>query len=68
MATATRLGQAGLQGWREKVADGVAEPVARRAPLDSEQVRALLGTVFFALSVVYVIKTLTAAARETRES
>ena len=50
MATATRLGQAGLQGWREKVADGMAEPVARRAPLDSEQVRALLGTVFFVLS------------------
>ena len=36
MATATRLGQAGLQGWREKVADGTSEPVGRRAPLDSE--------------------------------
>jgi hypothetical protein len=68
MPTATRLGQAGLQGWREKVADGIAEPVARRAPLDSEQVRALLGAVFFALSVVYVIKTLTAATRETKQS
>ena len=68
MPTATTLGQTGLQGWREKVADGIAEPVARRAPLDSEQVRALLGIVFFVLSVVYVVKTLTAATREARQS
>jgi hypothetical protein len=67
MPTATRLGQTGLQGWREKVADGIAEPVAQRAPLDSEQVRALLGAVFFVLSVVYVVKTLTAATREARQ-
>jgi hypothetical protein len=68
MATATRLGQAGLQGWREKVADGIAEPVARRAPLDSEQVRGVLGAIFFALSVLYVVKTIAAATRETRQS
>jgi hypothetical protein len=67
MSTATRLGQTGLQGWREKVADGIAEPVARRAPLNSEQVRAVLGAVFFVLSVVYVVKTLTAAAREAQQ-
>ena len=66
MPTATTLGQAGLQGWREKVADGVAEPVARRVPLEPEQVRALLGALFFVLSVLYVAKTLSAAARETR--
>jgi hypothetical protein len=66
MPTATQLGQTGLQGWREKIADGIAEPVARRAPLDSEQVRALLGAAFFVLSVVYVLKTLTAATREAR--
>ena len=68
MPTATKLGQTGLQGWREKVADGIAEPVARRAPLEPEQVRALLGVVFFVLSVMYVAKTLGAAAREARES
>ena len=67
MATATRLGQAGLQGWREKVADGIAEPVARRAALGSEQVRALLGAVFFVLSVLYVVKTIAAATREPRQ-
>jgi hypothetical protein len=67
MATATQLGQAGLQGWREKVADGIAEPVAQRAPMDADQVRALLGAVFFVLSVLYVVKTVAAATREARE-
>jgi hypothetical protein len=67
MRTATKLGQTGLQGWREKVADGIADPVARRAPLDSDQVRAVLGAAFFVLSVVYVVKTLTAAMREARQ-
>ena len=67
MATATRLGQAGLQGWREKVADGIAEPVARRAPINSDQVRALLGAVFFVLSVLYIVKAVAAATRETRQ-
>ena len=67
MATATQLGQAGLQGWREKVADGIAEPMARRAPLDADQVRAVLGAVFFVLSVLYIVKTVAAATREARE-
>jgi len=68
MPTATTLGQAGLQGWREKVADGIAEPVARRAPLEQEQVRALVGVVFFVLSVIYVAKTLSAAVQGARQS
>jgi len=67
MATATSLGQAGLQGWREKVADGIADPVAKRAPLEADQVRALLGGVFFVLSVLYVLKTISAASREARQ-
>ena len=62
MATATQLGQAGLQGWREKVADRVAEPVSHRTPLDEEQIRAVLGGAFFVLSVLYVVKTVQAAA------
>ena len=62
MATATKVGQAGLQGWREKVADGVAEPLSDRTPLGEDQVRALIGGAFFVLSVLYVVKTLRAAA------
>lgn len=48
------LGKAGLQGWRVKVADAVAQPVAQHSPLSDDQVRAALGAVFFALSLVYV--------------
>jgi len=64
MAAATRVGQAGLQGWREKVADGLAEPLSDRTPLDEDQVRALIGSIFFILSVMYVVKTLRSAARQ----
>ncbi len=66
MPNVSAMGQAGLQGWREKVADAVAEPVAGRTPLRAEQVRAALGAVFFALSAVYVAKTVAAATRELR--
>ena len=66
MAKATELGQAGLQGWREKLADGISQPVADRAPLENEQVRALIGAVFFVLSVLYVVKTISAAAQQAR--
>jgi len=54
MPTATQAGQAGLQGWREKVADVVAEPVAKRSKLDEDQVRAIIGAAFFVLAVVYL--------------
>ena len=50
-------GKAGLQGWRVKVADAVAQPVARRSGLSDDQVRAALGAVFFTLSLVYVVGT-----------
>jgi hypothetical protein len=54
---ALTAGQAGLQGWRAKVADAVAEPIASRSPLSDDQVRAVIGGLFFALSVVYVVGT-----------
>ena len=68
MANATRLGQTGLQGWREKVADGISQPVANRAPLDEDQVRAIVGAAFFVLAVLYVVKTISAATRQARQS
>jgi hypothetical protein len=64
MATATQVGQAGLQGWRGKVADGVAEPVSNRTPLSEDQVRALIGGAFFLLAIVYVVKTLIELGRQ----
>jgi hypothetical protein len=66
MATATTLGQTALQGWREKVADRISQPVAHRAPLEEEQVRAIIGAGFFLLSVMYVAKTISAAIRHAR--
>ena len=68
MATATQVGQAGLQGWREKLANGVSEPIAGKTPLEEDQVRALIGGLFFVLSVIYVVKAISVAAREARES
>lgn len=62
MSKAREIGQAGLQGWRAKVADGVAAPIARRVPIEEDQVRALIGGLFFGLSVMYVVKTIRAAA------
>jgi hypothetical protein len=52
---AITVGKAGLQGWREKVADAVAEPVARRSGLSDDQVRAAVGALFLVLSVLYVV-------------
>lgn len=54
---AISFGKAGLQGWRAKVADAVAAPVARRSGVSDDQVRAAVGAVFFVLSVVYVVQT-----------
>jgi hypothetical protein len=66
MATVTELGQTGLQGWRQKVADGISQPVANRAPLEEDQVRAVIGAAFFVLSLIYVAKTISAATRQAR--
>jgi hypothetical protein len=54
---AVAAGKAGLQGWRAKVGDAVAGPVAQRSPFSDDQVRAAIGGLFFVLSVVYVVGT-----------
>jgi hypothetical protein len=66
MTTATKAGQAGLQGWRRKVADGVAEPISERSRLNEDQIRALIGATFLMLSLIYVVKSGLALAREAR--
>jgi hypothetical protein len=68
MATATQVGQAGLQGWREKVADGIAKPVASRTQLEEDQLRGLIGAAFLALSLIYVTKAITAIVRAVRRT
>jgi hypothetical protein len=66
MPKAVRVAQSGLQGWRAKVADQVAELVSNRTPLTPEQVRAGVGALFAVLSVMYLIKTARAASEELR--
>jgi hypothetical protein len=62
----TEIGKAGLAGWREKVADGVADPLASRTSLSDDQVRAAVGALFFVLSVIYVVGTIKRAADAAR--
>ncbi len=55
---AVAAGKAGLQGWRAKVGDAVAGPVARRSGFSDDQVRAAVGGLFFVLSMAYVVGTI----------
>jgi hypothetical protein len=68
MVSPTKLGHAGLQGWRKTVADILAGPVSARTPVRDEHVRAAIGATFFVLSVAYVVKTAMIAVREVREN
>jgi hypothetical protein len=47
------VGNAALVGWREKAAG----PVARKAPMRDEYVRAALGLLFLALSIRHLAET-----------
>jgi hypothetical protein len=47
------VGNAALVGWREKAAD----PVARRAPLRDDYVRAALGLLFLGLTLRHLVET-----------
>lgn len=63
---ATELGQTALVGWRDKLADGLAKPLSRRTGVEEEQLRAVVGGLFFALSVYYVVGTLRRALDQAR--
>jgi hypothetical protein len=62
------LGKSAAIGWRSKVADTVANPVSRVAPVEPDQVRAAVGATFFVLSLYYVIQTSRRAAQQIRGS
>ena len=46
--------EAPLTGWRGKFTDAVQEPLSRRTPFTVQQVRAILGALFFLKSAAYV--------------
>lgn len=60
------LGKSAATGWRSKVADVVAKPVAKVAPVEPDQVRAAIGATFFLLSLYYVVQTVRRAAQLAR--
>jgi hypothetical protein len=59
----TQTLEAGLIGWRERVARKIDKPVAKRTPLTVQQVRALLGALFFVKSALYVGRSIRRAIR-----
>lgn len=60
------LGNLAATGWRSRVADAVANPVSRAAPVEPDHVRAAVGAIFFLLSLYYVIQTSRRAAQQIR--
>lgn len=60
---ATKYSDAGLHGWKARVGESVADRVSSRTRLSRDQVKLVLGTAFFLLSLRYVVKTLMAIAR-----
>jgi hypothetical protein len=64
--THEQIGHAGLTGWRQTVADKVAPPAAKRAPVSEDQVQAVIGAAFYALSVWYVVSTTAKIVKQLR--
>ena len=59
------LGQSALVGWRKPVGDRLARPLEEKTSLSGDQARALVGGVFFVLSVVYVAGTIKRVMQES---
>jgi hypothetical protein len=61
---AKSLGRAGLVGWRRHVGERAARAVSRRTRLTADQVEAIVGAIFLALTVRRVVHMIRRAARE----
>jgi hypothetical protein len=66
MTKATELGQQALPTWRGAIADRVAPTAAKRTPLSEEQIRAMLGGVFLAVSTFYVVSSIARMVQRAR--
>ncbi len=60
----TQTLEAGLVGWRERLADRIEKPVTKRTPLNGKQLRAILGALFFVKSSWYVARAIRRAIRQ----
>jgi hypothetical protein len=59
----TQTLEAGLVGWRERFARKVDKPVSKRTPLNADQIRAILGGIFFVSSALYVGRAIARAIK-----
>jgi hypothetical protein len=59
----TQTLEAGLVGWRERVAKRIEKPVSKRTPLKAEQIRAILGGLFFVSSALYLGRSIARAIK-----
>jgi hypothetical protein len=64
--THEQIGQAGLSGWRETLANAVAPPAAKRGPVTEDQVQAVIGATFYVLSLWYVATTTAKIVKQLR--
>jgi hypothetical protein len=64
------MGQVGLKGWRARMGNRVAPALARRIPLEEDQILTLIGWAFLALyfyQTFKLIQRLMEAARKVEE-
>jgi hypothetical protein len=66
MPSTTELGQQALPSWRGAIADRVAPTAAKRTPLSEDQIRAILGVAFLAVSTFYVVSSIVRMVRQAR--
>lgn len=62
----TAMGRVGLSGWRGRLAQRVAPSISERSTLTAEQVEALIGAIFLALTLWQFIKLLRKVLRAGR--
>jgi hypothetical protein len=64
--TKTQALEAGLIGWRERLAQKVEKPVSRRTPLNGRQIRAILGALFVINAALYLGRVFNRAVTQRR--
>ena len=62
----TQTLEAGLVGWRGRLARRIEKPVSKRTPLTANQVRAILGALFFVKSALYVARSVRLAVKRAK--
>ncbi|MFL5951079.1 MAG: hypothetical protein ACJ74M_05680 [Gaiellaceae bacterium] len=61
---ARRLGEVGLKGWRQPVADAASRPLTKVTPIEHDELRSWFGLGFLVFSAWYLGSTLARFLRE----